>query len=84
MKRSALLVIRPLASISAVRLAAGFAAGILLPLWILGRLGNPETAPSHLIPVLFVWAGCVVAELAERYLFFAAVSAPRMPGGVRS
>lgn len=84
MKRSALLVIRPLASISAVRLAAGFVAGILLPLWILGRLGNPQAAPSHLIPILFVWTGCVVAELAERYLFFAAVSAPRMPGGVRS
>jgi hypothetical protein len=32
---------------------------------------------------LAAWVGCVLGETFERYLFFAAVSAPRMPGGVR-
>ena len=85
MKRSALLVLGPLAGTSFVRLVAGLLGGIAIPFWILTThpaAGSPQ--PAGVWPVLLAWIGCFTAELAERYLFFAAVSAPRMPGGVRS
>ena len=30
-----------------------------------------------------LFGACVIGELLERYLFFAAVAAPRMPGSLR-
>lgn len=85
MKRSALLVLGPLAGTSFVRLVAGIVGGIVVPFWILTSLRHVDGLRQvGLWPVLLAWIGCFVAELAERYLFFAAASAARMPGGVRS
>ena len=36
---------------------------------------------AALTALLFL--ACLAGELLERYLFFAAVAAPRMPGGIR-
>jgi hypothetical protein len=32
--------------------------------------------------VVLAFAACLIGELLERYLFFAAVAAPRMPGSL--
>ena len=44
--------------------------------------GEPITVQFFISVVILVIA-CIVGELLERYLFFAAVASPRMPGGIR-
>ncbi len=86
LKRSALLVAGVLWRYGAVRLVAGTVGGVFIPLWILDEVSRTGSLPGgwfSIVATLIVWAGCLVGELLERYLFFAAVSAPRMPGGVR-
>jgi hypothetical protein len=36
-----------------------------------------------LIFAAVLFAACLAGEILERYLFFAAVAGPRMPGGLR-
>jgi Fe-S-cluster-containing dehydrogenase component/DMSO reductase anchor subunit len=84
LKRSARLLIGPLASSTLARIATGLLGGIVMPLFLISRgesLALRE-APS-LIMVLFLFAATLAGELIERYQFFAAVAAPRMPGGPR-
>jgi len=85
LKRSALLVTGVLSRYSLVRLLTGALGGILVP-W----LALDSTVQSGALSItgsfglaLGAWVGCLLGEMFERYLFFAAVSAPRMPGGVR-
>jgi DMSO reductase anchor subunit len=57
---------------------------MVLPVLVLNAL--PESPlPDLMITVSMAvaWVACLAGELLERYLFFAAVAAPRMPGGVR-
>ena len=64
----------------------GFVGGMLIPLAILTvftQFGTTSGGSWELVSITFVWLGCLTGELFERYLFFAAVSSPRMPGGVR-
>jgi Fe-S-cluster-containing dehydrogenase component/DMSO reductase anchor subunit len=85
LKRSALLVVGPLKGFSIGRLVLGVIGGIVIP-------AAYAAIPSH-DPIQFtttsavfvglMWAACLGGELLERYLFFSAVSNPRMPGGVR-
>jgi hypothetical protein len=35
------------------------------------------------VSIAILFAACLAGELLERYLFFAACAAPRMPGGLR-
>lgn len=84
LKRSALLIVGRLSSSSIARCAAGILGGIVMPLFLLMReqpahLGN---VPSMLM-LSILFGACLLGELLERYQFFAAVSAPRMPGGPR-
>jgi Fe-S-cluster-containing dehydrogenase component/DMSO reductase anchor subunit len=82
LKRSALLLTGPLSNVTLARFASGFLGGIVMPLFLLDQ--PPEGGFALLlvhVSVLFV--ACLAGELLERYLFFAAVSAPRMPGGLR-
>ncbi len=77
--RSARLHIGPLARVAWGRNIFGVWGGLLLP-WIALSQGNtlsPPLVTSGLILLL-------IGELLERYLYFAAVSSPRMPGAVRS
>jgi hypothetical protein len=56
-----------------------------MPLFLLSQL--PTLSSANLVQftattgLLFV--ACVAGELLERYLFFTACAAPRMPGGIR-
>jgi formate dehydrogenase iron-sulfur subunit len=88
LKRSALLMTGDLARVTQVRFALGILGGVLLPAVVLlatskAPLSGEASSPS-LVVVSLLFAALVVAELAERYLFFTAVVAPKMPGGLRT
>ncbi len=86
LQRSAMLLSRELSNTTMARFALGILGGLLMPALLSGKAaaiaGNAElvqfTATAGL---LFI--ACLVGELLERYLFFAACAAPRMPGGIR-
>jgi formate dehydrogenase iron-sulfur subunit len=76
-RQTARLLVGPLRSVNEWRVIAALSGGILLPLMI--ALGGAPAAAA--------WPALVLAlmgELAERYLFFRAVDAPKMPGSVRA
>ncbi len=77
MKRVALLMIRDLRRATIGRFVAGLVGGIVLPLVGLLRFDRPPAALA-VAAFLLLLAG----ELLERYLFFKAAPASRMPGGL--
>jgi DMSO reductase anchor subunit/ferredoxin len=83
LKRSALLMIGPLSNVCLARFAAGLLGGVVMPLMLLASQSDDFSRSSRLILVVMLIVACLVGELLERYLFFAAVAAPRMPGGLR-
>jgi DMSO reductase anchor subunit len=85
MKRSALLMKGDLATSAKWRFALGIAGGILGPaLWLcIDRREASGSLLSHTI-IIGQFATLLIGELLERYLFFSAVVAPRMPGGLRT
>lgn len=71
------LLTGPLRPVNELRVLAALLGGILLPLLIaLGAAPRPAAWPALGLALL--------GELAERYLFFRAVDAPKMPGVPRS
>ncbi len=84
LKRTALLVTGVLSPIAMARAGLGILGGVALPMLVLNAL-NSGQAPDLTIgvSVVLAWIACLGGELLERYLFFAAVAAPRMPGSVR-
>lgn len=84
LKRSARLVVGVLRPYAFARVAAATLGGIIVPVVFLGEPSPPSSLTwTGMLGVLLMWSGCVIGELMERYLFFAAVSSARMPGGVR-
>ncbi|MGE5191618.1 MAG: DmsC/YnfH family molybdoenzyme membrane anchor subunit [Deltaproteobacteria bacterium] len=85
LKRSALLMTGDLARAAKWRFVLGIAGGILLPAICLGRAEPSAVAPLllHLV-IAGQFAALVAGEVLERYLFFTAVVASRMPGGLRT
>lgn len=85
LKRTARLLVGPLSSSLVARFACGVLGGIVMPWFVLSEVTS-ETAVSGMlvIPVSMLVASCVAGEILERYQFFAACSAPRMPGGLRT
>ncbi len=81
LKRSAQLLVGPLSNQTFARLALGLLGGVVMPAFLLAGHGTTEVASIIIVSMLFV--ACLAGELLERYQFFAAVAAPRMPGGVR-
>lgn len=81
LRRTAVLLLGPLARASLLRLALGVAGGIVLPAITLGIRGEPTLRGAVAVGALLVVLG---GELAERYLFFTAVVRPKMPGGLPS
>lgn len=68
-----LLASKHLRSVAGLRIAAGLLGGVALPVAI----------AVGVVPVATAWlvlAVVLAGELAERYLFFRAVDAPKMPG----
>lgn len=79
-KRMALVMLGDLAAHTGARFACGIAGGVLLPLAIgLGPLEAGAIRGLALVLLGLLLAG----ELLERYLFFRAAPASRMPGGLR-
>lgn len=82
LRRTAVLLTGELAGASTSRFACGVVGGLLLPglLWIgWSRVG--EAIPPAAIAMVGLMLGLNFAgEILERYLFFAAVVAPKMPG----
>jgi Fe-S-cluster-containing dehydrogenase component/DMSO reductase anchor subunit len=87
-KRSAMLLTGDLATAMKWRFGCGLVGGVLLPLGML-LVGSSDStaAPADgplAIAACVAFALLVAGELLERYLFFSAVVAPRMPGGLRT
>lgn len=72
-RQTARLLNGPLRETNVLRFVAALLGGILLPLMIASEGARPAVAWLTL-------ALCLGGELAERYLFFRAVDAPKMPG----
>jgi DMSO reductase anchor subunit len=85
LKRSAMLLSRDLSSVTLARFALGALGGIMMPALLLTML--PGLDAGDLVQFAattgLLFAACLVGELLERYLFFTACAAPRMPGGIR-
>jgi len=81
LKRSAKLTLGPLSNATLARFACGFLGGIVMPLFLLADPDRGDVTVLVIVALLFT--ACLAGELLERFLFFAAVSAPRMPGGLR-
>lgn len=85
MKRSALLMTGSLASITIARFACGVLGGLVMPALLLRVTSETQQDPVFLVIVAsMLFLACLAGELLERYLFFAAVASPRMPGSLRS
>ena len=86
LRRSALLLSRDLSSLTLARFALGLLGGVLMPAMLLGQYATTSRGPGQVQFVLttgLLFLACLAGELLERYLFFAACAAPRMPGGIR-
>lgn len=85
LKRSALLMTRDLANVTLARFALGILGGIAMPAFLLSNVATEpgDIGGAFLMAVIVLVAACIAGEMLERYNFFAAVAAPRMPGGVR-
>lgn len=83
LKRSAMLLVGQLSRATKLRFFAGTLGGIVLPSLLLSSpdVTNPIFAATV---ALLAFVGCLAGELLERYLFFTAVVAPKMPGGLTS
>jgi formate dehydrogenase iron-sulfur subunit len=79
LKRSAILLMNDLKQLGVMRLLVACVAGVLGPLLSLALLADGLDMGVAVLSVLSL-VGLLVGELIERSLFFAAVSAPRMPG----
>jgi formate dehydrogenase iron-sulfur subunit len=77
LKRTALLMSGLLKAATLSRFLCGAVGGIILPALVLFGLLSPVFAVA-ILPF------SLLAELLERYLFFAAVIPPKMPGGIAS
>jgi DMSO reductase anchor subunit len=79
-KRMARVMLKDLKYSTALRFCAGALGGLLLPLVFLHVPIRDEIVPFLATLML---ATLAAAELAERYLFFRAAPASRMPGGLK-
>jgi formate dehydrogenase iron-sulfur subunit len=85
LRRSALLLTRELSSVTLARFALGLLGGVVMPAMLSSALPTLSEAslPQFVATTSLLFAACLAGELLERYLFFAACAAPRMPGGLR-
>ena len=84
LKRTAWLMTGALSNVTMARFAAGLLGGLAMPgLLLLSRVPAPPGQGQDLVFAVLVamlFVACLAGELLERYLFFAAVASPRMPG----
>lgn len=82
LKRTAVLMTGELALTTFQRFLVGFVGGVALPLFLLQRAESATSERTLTLVLLSILAVGIsaVGELLERYLFFTAVVAPKMPG----
>jgi formate dehydrogenase iron-sulfur subunit len=81
LKRSARLLLGPLSGSSLARVACGLLGGIIMPGFLWKELAAAEAQGIlWVVSAGMLFVACLVGELLERYQFFAACAAPRMPG----
>jgi len=78
-KRMALLLTRELGMLTLFRFACGIGGGVVIPWVLLGAAHGTALTSLASAMALLLLAG----ELSERYSFFAAAPASRMPGGLK-
>jgi DMSO reductase anchor subunit len=83
LKRSAQLHVGPLANVLLARVMCALLGGLIFPWLALGDIRSTSIGTVYHLCVLGMWLALMCGELLERYLFFAGVAAPRMPGSVR-
>jgi DMSO reductase anchor subunit len=86
LQRSALLLSHELSNTTMARFALGMLGGLLMPALLSRRAGaisNSAELVQFAATAGLLFIACLAGELLERYLFFAACAAPRMPGGIR-
>ncbi|MEZ4267499.1 MAG: DmsC/YnfH family molybdoenzyme membrane anchor subunit [Myxococcota bacterium] len=82
-RRTATLLLGELHRVTGARFLCGFAGGVALPSLYAAVHDGPAVGPAFLTVVAVATVAlCLIAELAERHLFFVAASAPAMPGGL--
>jgi formate dehydrogenase iron-sulfur subunit len=84
LKRSAMLMRTPLLAKTQSRFALGIVGGFILPAFVQSLASGNEVAVTPFIVSMVSLAALMAGELLERTLYFSAMSAPRMPGGVGS
>jgi Fe-S-cluster-containing dehydrogenase component/DMSO reductase anchor subunit len=88
LRRTAELMSRALSNATLARFSLGFLGGVCMPGFLLLNHtieANSATAQIFLtVTVAMLFVACLVGELLERYLFFTACAALKMPGGLRS
>ncbi|AUX37950.1 MULTISPECIES: DmsC/YnfH family molybdoenzyme membrane anchor subunit [Sorangium] len=83
LKRSAILMTGELKGATGWRFACGALGGIVLPALSLFSAPNSGVSSEVLMAMAVVaFLFCLAGELLERYLFFAAAPASKMPGGL--
>lgn len=81
LKRSARLLLGPLSGSSTARVACGLLGGIIMPGFLWKELAAADSQGLlWVVAAGMLFVACVAGELLERYQFFAACAAPRMPG----
>ncbi|HVC98113.1 MAG TPA: DmsC/YnfH family molybdoenzyme membrane anchor subunit [Pirellulales bacterium] len=86
LRRSAVLMSGELAATVKSRFICGFVGGIAIPGMLLTATSSSKGDSSDLfvgVAVCAAFVVCLGGELLERYLFFTAVSPPKMPGGLQ-
>ncbi len=83
MKRSALLMTGPLSRVTMWRFVSGAFGGLVMPVVMLRLMPGASSQAMVLGSAAALFVACLAGELLERYLFFAAVASPRMPGTLR-
>ncbi len=86
LRRSALLLAGELSSATLARFALGALGGLLMPAMLLSQFQSTPVDSGIVrfaVTTGLLFSACLAGELVERYLFFAACAAPRMPGGIR-
>jgi hypothetical protein len=85
LRRSALLQTGELSSVTLARFALGLLGGVVMPILLLNAFPSLSNASvvSFVAMAGLLFVANLVGELLERFLFFAACAAPRMPGGIR-
>ncbi len=85
LRRSAMLLSRELSTPTLARFALGLQGGVVMPALLLTKLPtfSETSSVEFVVTTSLVFAACLAGELVERYLFFTACAAPRMPGALR-